>query len=771
MKTRLMTLSLLALVSLWACKRETPVAAPVNPTYDPETNTVNTQFILSISPANGSPDTKQTSVDVQASGANFRGITDAHLLTYNLAYTGPDGSHYMWDLNAASSKAVRDYDLADLATPSDITEEDTRRILELALPLGTNTIMIYGRAPITGDSNTQGSVSYTGVALNTTLENVSFKINPRLQDVDAFTQYGDLMGRILTGIMNAGRREETTSNGHKEYTDKRYRFWWPLDDESVTWTDFDNPTAHTGYTLHVGSKTWKNYGDQFASDPTVMKPLEEVMGEAYDAVMHLAKDETGAVVKTELRAGSSVSIIRLVTDMFNILQRVLSATPTTPEEYVAMLVAQNAYERAQWFFKYDEASSKINFKTRTDIMDAVDVLIPERSNSYYNKVTDDFFYYSHTSSADTRTEYRGFPMNMGMPMGAAIMDFVEVNKGTDNSFIAVTYPMAIPAYGMGGSSFPIVNYRYPAELVYYSNSSLRTANASVEKTQYPAATANWANASYWSAAIWNGGPEVTSSTRSVAVTKPLNYGTALLKAQFAYKENVIEDNNQGVHPQETNNTIPVTSGNKFLVTGIIIGGVHDEVGWDFIPKGELAFNKMVYDNLGGNPLAIPPYTTDTDAKWSAPVYTCTWDNYNRTMDDDKQQKVYIAVELVNNTGEDIWGELNLIRNGGTFYLIGELDPTKGAANIFKKNDVIDLSRSDMFYPPFDNEGKTINAPRVFMQDYVTSVKFNFAKDALKHAYLTMPDLRAGQVSLGLSVDLKWEQGMSFEVDMGNVTGD
>ena len=56
-----------------------------------------------------------------------------------------------------------------------------------------------------------------------------------------------------------------------------------------------------------------------------------------------------------------------------------------------------------------------------------------------------------------------------------------------------------------------------------------------------------------------------------------------------------------------------------------------------------------------------------------------------------------------------------------------------------------------------------------MQDYMTSVVFNFTRNSLQHAYITMPDLRSGQVSLGLSVDIKWEEGMEFSVNLGETT--
>ena len=289
-------------------------------------------------------------------------------------------------------------------------------------------------------------------------------------------------------------------------------------------------------------------------------------------------------------------------------------------------------------------------------------------------------------------------------------------------------------------------------------------------TGFPKLSSNWTKDDLWNSQIWNKSV-VDVSTAGVAVAKTINYGTALLQSQFAYASNTIEDNNQQLHPTEKNNVIDVGSKpNQFKVTGIMIGGVNDTVGWDFIPKSSESYDKMVYDNLGTSSFYIPQYVNGPVS--SAPVYTCTWDNYNHSTV-DKQAKVYIGLELVNNTGQDIWGEMNLIRNGGTFYLIAELDPyAEGVAvnlpkTVVDGKEVIDLSRSDCFYPPFNEaDGTTISAPRVFMQDYVTSVLFKFSKTSLQHAYVTMPDLRAGQISLGMSVDLKWQPGMSFEAIMG-----
>ena len=56
-----------------------------------------------------------------------------------------------------------------------------------------------------------------------------------------------------------------------------------------------------------------------------------------------------------------------------------------------------------------------------------------------------------------------------------------------------------------------------------------------------------------------------------------------------------------------------------------------------------------------------------------------------------------------------------------------------------------------------------------MQDYVTNAKFQIGEKSLQHAYMTIPDLRSSQISLGLSVDMEWQKGLDFTVLLGGVT--
>ena len=60
------------------------------------------------------------------------------------------------------------------------------------------------------------------------------------------------------------------------------------------------------------------------------------------------------------------------------------------------------------------------------------------------------------------------------------------------------------------------------------------------------------------------------------------------------------------------------------------------------------------------------------------------------------------------------------------------------------------------------DSKTIKQRRVFMQDYMTEATFVLTENSLKYALVAVPDLRSSQISLGLSVDLKWNKGLVFD---------
>ena len=174
---------------------------------------------------------------------------------------------------------------------------------------------------------------------------------------------------------------------------------------------------------------------------------------------------------------------------------------------------------------------------------------------------------------------------------------------------------------------------------------------------------------------------------------------------------------------------------------------------------------MVYDDQLPSG-AIP--TTDH------PNYTMVWDNWNGSKGSD-QNKVYVALQFVNNTGKDFWGRNNIIRNKATFYIVGELDPDKMPTGFkdpetnttvtkeaYKANKSWGITwPTNYALPPYDTDGSCIKERRVFIQDYKTVASFVIGQNSLKSALVSVPDLRSSQLSLGLSVDLQWRQGLTF----------
>jgi hypothetical protein len=126
-----------------------------------------------------------------------------------------------------------------------------------------------------------------------------------------------------------------------------------------------------------------------------------------------------------------------------------------------------------------------------------------------------------------------------------------------------------------------------------------------------------------------------------------------------------------------------------------------------------------------------------------------------------QDKVNVALEFLNNSGVDFYGNHNLIRNGGHFYLIGTLDPNSTSAT------AIEWPTTGAVVPPYKSDGTSAEVTRIFVQDYKTKVTFKFGANSLKYAYITVPDLRSSSLTLGLSVDIVWQQGLVYpEVILG-----
>ena len=122
----------------------------------------------------------------------------------------------------------------------------------------------------------------------------------------------------------------------------------------------------------------------------------------------------------------------------------------------------------------------------------------------------------------------------------------------------------------------------------------------------------------------------------------------------------------------------------------------------------------------------------------------------------------------------------MIRKGATFYITGKLDPDAVSSTKLTELEktqeqyVADKSLgitwpTNYALPPYGTDGKGVKKRRVFIQDFMTTAHFVLDESSLKHALIAVPDLRSAQLSLGLSVDLEWSTGLSFdEVVLGNL---
>lgn len=302
-----------------------------------------------------------------------------------------------------------------------------------------------------------------------------------------------------------------------------------------------------------------------------------------------------------------------------------------------------------------------------------------------------------------------FPENVGLPQGVAM---VEWNSG-DSKFV-----QAVP----GGNSYTVdaAKICYPAALYYYIGTNAKT---------YTSEYNSWPNSSAaWESETWSGwGDEVIATTRTVALEDNVQYAVGNLKTTVRCTAGSLPDNADELGPQGNVNYVPV--GDGFPVTAIIVGGQPDKVGYDF--TGGTKFDYNIYDKFPANTVAKNE-TTASNAN-----YTLVLDN---SKDGNTNKTVYFALELTNNSGINFYGHDGLIANGMKFYLIGELDPTEATFS-----------------------GTGAKPTNVFTKDYVTTA--NVKISSLADAYVTIPDLRAERLSLGLSVDLTWQTGLEFDVEI------
>lgn len=751
MKRKLFLL-LIPLLAVLGCQRDSL-------TGDAGNTDVNARFVFNVSTA--STATKQGSTSTQT-GGNFRGISDAMLMTYKL---DSDGS-----ILSADATADRVYNLSSL-----ISTPNTRRVLEMSLPLNTNTMLLYGRAPEPETANYGEYGHLDNFSITNLAGSTNIQLGRRLSDVDytEFQNLEKLMAGMFTLIMNTTLKgethhsdisaDETPDNGSNKY---KYSF-------SGNSTTYNATDANPGYP----NIRWSDYNNSDGKSPLSgqnLYPLEEQLKALYVEMTTIRSD------KGELRAGSGEASKRIIADLWSVINAIRCADPLCPEEAIAKYFAQQVHVRLSAIFNatVPEAGGTVTVTSVKTSATAATTLNGDLAVSWPTE-DGNATYKPGDVTSDQLGKLNDFPFNFHIPRGASYVAF-------DNTTKCFYYPQAFNTSAVGGTpseggAYNATSYYYPSELLYFGNSPLRVSNKEHSVSDYSLTTiSDWYKDSNWSAGTeadpdWSKNAHVLSSTRSVALQYEVNYGVAMLETKVAYADanQVLEDNRNAVvkmsdpNSDEPNNKI-VVDGNSFKLTGIIIGGQYRNVGWDYLPCVAPGESKKVtgfiYDNaIPEGASAIPKSGT------SGSTYTLVFDNFAGTLDTGGiwtpsatgQETVYVALEFQNNSGRDFYGNCNLIRKEGYFYLIGALTAPKETSGTYDK-DVTWPADGYAVIPPYTSEGKSQKIPRVFIQDYKTTATFKLGQYSLQYAYLTVPDLRATSMTLGLSVDIQWSTGLQYD---------
>lgn len=289
------------------------------------------------------------------------------------------------------------------------------------------------------------------------------------------------------------------------------------------------------------------------------------------------------------------------------------------------------------------------------------------------------------------------------------------------------------AYSVPGSANFVtgnkINYQkicYPAELSYFVNTKTMVSNQDMSSLNDFPSYNDWTNntGTAWTDKSFTE-KAVESSTKTVGLKDPVQYSVAVLQSTVKCDAATLKDNGQSKGGLKADQNVPV-NGTGFPVTGILIGGQPESVDWKYEPTTE-AFANTIYDrNMNGT------ITAGTTA--STPNYTLVFDNKST----DKKP-VFVTIELENNSGMDFYGQDGIILKDAKFYLVGKLDPAKEGLT-----------------PP-------TGVDRVFVQDHITKANFNI--QTLKGAYNCIPDLRTSGINVGLAVNLSWQDGITFDVEL------
>ncbi|GJG65962.1 hypothetical protein PRLR6025_24340 [Prevotella lacticifex] len=318
---------------------------------------------------------------------------------------------------------------------------------------------------------------------------------------------------------------------------------------------------------------------------------------------------------------------------------------------------------------------------------------------------------------------QGFPGNLSTPIpdGCALVKW----NTTNNKFEANLSGTSTS----GQMTQRPADLVYPANLQYYANTTLKTSDTD-QSSAYDGSNT-------WTRILekYTTGTAVGPTTRSVALKDQIQYAVGRLDVTVKAGASTLND--------REGKAISLTNGSKpsFPISAVLVGG-QKQVVYDFTPTTTTdAKEYTIYDN------AVP-------AAWGTTGVATDPSTVNHTLvlANAASTSVNIAVEFTNNSGTEFVGKDGIIGKGAKFYLLATLDPSSATETEKAKTG------SQVFKQDFTTTAKlTINT-----NTGTTSGGSTVYDKGLANAYNVLPDLRTPKLSLGMSVDLNWQTGMTFE---------
>ena len=338
---------------------------------------------------------------------------------------------------------------------------------------------------------------------------------------------------------------------------------------------------------------------------------------------------------------------------------------------------------------------------------ALKLVLEERKSAVSDDIKADIDKIIANIDAQTSIASNTYPRSIGLPDGAAVIRWGKNEETGDIEFLVRTTTTTLD--NING----INRYTYPAEMMFFTDSPIRTSAKEVSKTTYETTDKLW---SAFLDTYYTGPTAVNTNTKAVAVENPLQYGVANLQVTLTGMSGTLRDAKDDVVNNANMSTLPLK--------GVIIGGQHT-VGHNMKPRGEQTDvdGRFIYEtSVDNTDIATQGYKTNT-------LVLQSYDN----------EKVPVILELENKTGHAFTGKDGIVYPDTRFYLISLIDPAD------KKDARYDFTK------------------RVFTQDYTTTMSMSVA--SLANAYTSMPDLLAPRLEVGVQVVTKWIQATTTNVEL------